>query len=99
MVYGTVTSDRLYNLSEIRITDTIYQKTRITVSNLTDFGINIYIVLTLPGTCNQQTTCMIEYNYFIYGKWFQWYNYDLTPIIQVIADSIWKVKIDKSEYY
>lgn len=43
---------------------------------------------------------MIEYNYFIYGKWFQWYNYDLTPtIIQVIADSIWKVKIDKSEYY
>lgn len=42
---------------------------------------------------------MIEYNYFIYGKWFQWYNYDLIPIIQVIADSIWKVKIDKSEYY
>lgn len=47
VVYGTVTSDRLYNLSEIRITDTIYQKTRITVSNLPDFGINIYIVLTL----------------------------------------------------
>lgn len=47
VVYGTVTSDRLYNLSEIRITDTIYQKTRIMVSNLPDFGINIYIVLTL----------------------------------------------------
>lgn len=98
VVYGTVTSDRLYNLSEIRITDTIYQKTRIMVSNLPDFGINIYIVLTLH-VINKLLYMYDWIQLFFICKWFQWYNYDLTPIIQVIADSIWKVKIDKSEYY
>lgn len=47
MVYGIVILDRLYNLLEIRITDIIYQKIRIIVLNLLDFGINIYIVLIL----------------------------------------------------
>lgn len=73
-----------------------------TVSNFPGFGINFSC---FNVTCNQQTTCiMIEYNYFI---WTIPMIYDITPtIIQVIADSIWKVKIDhfradfsKAEYY
>lgn len=99
MVYGTVTSDRLYNLSEIRITDTIYQKTRITVSNLPDFGINIYIVLTLHVINKLHVWLNTTILYMVNDSNDIHCNYDLTPIIQVIADSIWKVKIDKSEYY